>query len=399
MISESGGLPAIEFCETPDPEVPVSAFNIFRSPISESGDYWVRYECKSTCADWRACGVAAYSDDNGELLMNGRDPEQPKQAVAYVVDGMGGHLAFSADGDKTVIVHSGAGGTRYYFDVMHELEQQTTARTVMVRWEKGVVESEAHAAFPYPIAWGWFSRTSEPGTNLVELNKRVASVITWSHDNISNNEIFATAGCSMGTNATFGPVLWHGLDPIIDYQVLVGGPNMWDLNAQCGLRTYDSGFCDMDGVTTCSTDSDCSTVDENSQCVWSEMYPTIPVAFKSMPDHVHATNTCRVEPAAPGEVEPYAPFDESSMGYSAQSNWQITHPIDLIVNIGGEQGEPVFDFAAGTGGGDEFWELGAFPFVFNQIETTAGKRWHVEPGQHCDGMFSANNLLIERLGL
>ena len=162
-----------------------------------------------------------------------------------------------------------------------------------------------------------FSRTSEPGTNLVELNKRVASVITWSHDNISNNEIFATAGCSMGTNATFGPVLWHGLDPIIDYQVLVGGPNIWDFNAQCGLRTYDSGFCDMDGVTTCSTDSDCSTVDENSQCVWSEMYPTIPVAFKSMPDHVHATNTCRVEPAAPGEVEPYAPFDESSMGYSA----------------------------------------------------------------------------------
>ena len=44
VISESGGLPAIEFCETPDPEVPVSAFNIFRSPISESGDYWVRYD-------------------------------------------------------------------------------------------------------------------------------------------------------------------------------------------------------------------------------------------------------------------------------------------------------------------------------------------------------------------
>ena len=74
--------------------------------------------------------------------MNGRDPEQPKQAVAYVVDGMGGHLAFSADGDKTVIVHSGAGGTRYYFDVMHELEQQTTARTVMVRWAERALSNQ-----------------------------------------------------------------------------------------------------------------------------------------------------------------------------------------------------------------------------------------------------------------
>jgi hypothetical protein len=51
----------------------------------------------------------------------------------------------------------------------------------------------------------------------------------WSHENLAGPAMFGTLGCSMGTNATFGPVLWHGMDPIVDYQLFVGGPNMWDL--------------------------------------------------------------------------------------------------------------------------------------------------------------------------
>ena len=391
------GLPKIQFCEVLDPQIPVSSFTVYRSPPDERGDHWVRYECKSACIDWRECLVPAYSDDNGQPLMNGRDPEQQKQAVAFVVDGMGGHLVFSSDGDKTVFSHAGAGGTRYLDSSMFALEQQSTARTVMLRWEKGYIAREALLPFPNAIRWGWFSRTSEFATNLVELNKRVASMITWVHANLSNANMFATVGCSMGTNATFGAVLWHALDPIIDYQVFVGGPNMWDMNAQCGRRSYASGYCDLDGVTACSDDDDCASVHKESHCVRTEPYPTISAAFSILPNYIHKTDACDVEAARSGAAEPYAPFDESSMGYSAAGDWQIEHAVDFVVNLGSTQGAP--SFGPTSLGGDEYWELGAFPFVFNRIETSKDKQWHTESGNHCDGLITANALLIQRMDL
>jgi len=392
-------LPEVQFCVVPDPLVPSSAFDIFHSEPQGRSGYWVRYTCKQICNDWHQCLVPAYSDDHGTLIPNGRHPETPKQALAFVVDGMGGHLALSSDGEKTVFAHTGAGGTRYYSEPMEKLEKKSSARTVMVRWEKGYTASIFQPPFAAPVTWGWYSRTSEKPTNIRELNKRVASIISWTHENLTNGAMFGTIGCSMGTNATFLPVLWHGLDSIIDYQLFVGGPNMWDLNAQCGRRHYATGYCDVDGVTTCKDDSDCLALAENSHCTRPSNYTTIDKLFEDMPNHVHVTDACDIR-ASDESTEPYPPFDQSSMAFSTPADWVIHHRVDFLVNVGGKQGA---SFAEGIGG-DEYWGLGNFPFVYNKIQPAENKQWHFYPdSHHCGALESENaealDVIRERMDL
>ena len=379
----SHDLPAVAFCQTPDPTVPSSAFDMFQSESEGASGYWVRYQCKQPCANWQQCLVPAYADDHGDLVPDGRQQGAAKQALAFVVDGMAGHLALSNDGNKTVFIHTGAGGTRYYLKPADTLEKMSDARTVMMRWEKGYISPIVQAPFTRPITWGWYSRTSPDPTNIRELNKRVASVIAWSHDNLSDAAMFGTLGCSMGTNATFGPVLWHGLDPIIDYQVFVGGPNMWDLNAQCGRRSYEEGFCDIDGTTSCKSDADCSAVGEVAQCFKPDRYTTIDLLFNQLPNHIHATEACDIRASNPS-TPPYAPFDESSMGFAAGADWTIDHRMDFLVNLDAPQGSTYDEL-----GGDEYWALGHFPYVFNKIQPVGNKRWRSIPdSHHCDAMYS-----------
>jgi len=394
--SEIPQLPEVTICVVPDAQVPSAAFDIFQSEPEGRSGYWVHYQCKQICEDWHQCLVPAYSDDNGTLIPNGRHPETPKQALAFVVDGMAGHLAMSNDGNKTVFAHTGAGGTRYYSQPMETLEQQSTARTVMVRWEKGYTASAFQPPFPAPVSWGWYSRTSDQPTNIRELNKRVASVIAWTHDNLTDGTMFGTIGCSMGTNATFGPVLWHGLDPIIDYQLFVGGPNMWDLNAQCGRRHYAKGYCDLDGVTSCESDADCQGVGESSHCTRPSNYTTIDKLFEDLPNHIHITDACDIQ-ASDESTEPYPPFDESSMAFSTPAHWDIGHRVDFLVNLGAPQGAT---FEQGIGG-DEYWGLGNFPYIFNKIQPEENKQWRAFPGtHHCGAMdHEALDLIQERMGL
>ena len=389
-------LPQVEFCRVPDPKVPSSAFDLYQSEADEHSGYWVRYQCKQSCKDWRQCLVPAYSDDNGELLSNGRKPDLPKQALAFVVDGMAGHLALSSDGHKTVFIHTGAGGTRYYSKPAETLEQKSNARTVMIRWEKGYTSPIVQPPFSDPINWGWFSRTSAQATNIKELNKRVASVISWAHENLADSAMFGTLGCSMGTNATFGPVLWHGLDPIIDYQLFVGGPNMWDLNAQCARREYANGYCDFDAVTACTVDDDCRALDERSQCTKPGEYTTIDKLFEQLPNHIHVTDACDIR-ASDKSTPPYPPFDESSMAFAANPDWDIDHQVDFLINVGAAQGA---NFAEGSGG-DEYWGLGHFPYIFNKIEPASNKHWEVYPNtHHCAAIYSeAIDLIQKRMGL
>ena len=70
----------------------------------------------------------------------------------------------------------------------------------------------------------------------------------------------------MGSNATFLPRLWHGLDPIIDYQLFVGGPNNRDINAHCSRRHYTQRHCDFDGTSICSTDNESAVLASGSRC-------------------------------------------------------------------------------------------------------------------------------------
>lgn len=394
-IEDAAALAAeITVCAVPDPQVPSSAFEIFNAPADESGDYWVRYTCKQVCDDWRACQVPAFTEDNGEAIMHGRAPDRPKQALAFVVDGMGGQLVVSEDGEDTVFIHSGAGGTRFYAQVADSLERQSSARTAMVRWEKGFVGNVVRPPFPAPVQWGWYSRTTEEGTNIRALSGRVASLMAWVHENLSAGNDFGTMGCSMGTNATFMPVLWHGLDGIVDYQLFVGGPNMWDLNAHCGRREYQAGHCDMDGVTPCTSSADCTGLGAAAQCRMIGPYTNINVVYDQFANHIHKTRSCEILAAGP-EAIPEPLFDESSMGYVADADWNVDHRVDFLVNFGRETNESGI-------GGDEYWALGDFMYVYGKIEPAENKAWHAYPdSNHCDAMTTgpAVELVIERMGL
>lgn len=389
-------LPALTVCEVPNPVVPSSAFDIFNSSPDERGDYWVEYQCKKICNDWQACLVPAYSDDGGTLIPDGRQPDQSKQALAFVIDGMGGHIALNNSGEKTVFIHTGAGGTRYYLKPADTLEKKSNARTIMVRWEKGYIADYFQPPFPGPISWGWFSRSSEPGTNLRELNKRVASLMDWSHENLAGEAMFGSLGCSMGTNATFGPVLWHGLDPVVDYQLFVGGPNMWDLNTQCARRPYDKGFCNLDATTACTRDSDCKRVGAEARCAIPGPYTTIDETFNYMPNHVHATDACDIR-ASDNATAPYPPFDLSSMAYATPADWQVDHKVDFLVNLGAKQ---TTSYKTGLGG-DEYWAFGHFPYIYDRIKPDSNKQWQAIPNtHHCDAMFSeALDLIKIRMDL
>ena len=383
----------VQICRTPDPAVPSSAFTLAKSTPDENGDYFVNYGCKQACADWRECLVPAYKDDGMELLTQGRNPDEPKLALAYVVDDMAGHLALTPDGDKTVLLHSGAGGTDYrYAEYVPELERQAPVRSVMVRWEKGFTAPDFDPPFRGRINWGWYSRTGDEATNVYELNKRVAAIIAWVHENLAGDGAFATAGCSMGSNATFLPRLWHGLDPIIDYQLLVGGPNNWDFNAHCSRRQYTRGHCDADGASVCSTDNDCAALAPGGKCRMPGSYAHFGVTYEIFANHVHKTDAC--DYSLEGELEPYPPFDDSSMAFRPEADWEPDHRIDLVANINRSMEDP-------RGGGDEYFSLGEFTYAFTRLKPEENKQWHVLPETgHCEAWSSgyAIDLLVKRLG-
>lgn len=393
--SHSSALPEISICQVPDPAQPSSAFHREQSIYRAHSGYWVRYSCKVPCSDWRQCTVPAHADDGAPLLEQGRRAGSAKLALALVVDGMAGHIAFTPDGDRTVFIHTGAGGTRYYIKPALGIEQRSNARTVMMRWEKGYTSPIVQPPFTRPITWGWYSRTSESATNIKALNRRVASVMQWVHDELSGDYRYGTLGCSMGTNATFGPVLWHGLDPVVDYQTMVGGPNMWDLNAQCGRRVYSEGYCDVDGITPCSSDAQCAAIATGAKCAIPGEYTTIDRLFAQLPDHIHKTDACDIRANLRDPVV-YPPFDESSMGFAEGTDWQIDHPVDFLVNVGKVQGSN-----RSILGGDSYWALGHFPMVYNRIKPDRNKSWRSIPdSHHCDAMYDqAIDVLIDGMGL
>ena len=383
----------VEICEMPDPAVPSSAFNLTKSTPDEHGDYYVTYSCKQACNDWKQCLAPAHSDDGMPVMNQGRNPEDTKLALAYVVDDMAGHLVFTPDGNKTLLLHAGAGGTDFNFtEPVLELEKHLPVRTVMVRWEKGFTAPDFAPPFPFPINWGWYSRTSDEAGNVYELNKRVAGIIAWVHENLAGDAAFATAACSMGSNATFLTRLWHGLDPIIDYQLFVSGPNNWDINTHCGRRQYTQGHCDFDGVSVCSADNECAALSSGSKCRMPGSYAHFGVNYEIFANHVHKTDAC--DYSLGEDMEPYPPFDGSSMAFRAEADWELDHRIDLVANINREMGD--FEHP----GGDEYFSLGEFTNTFARLKPDENKQWHVLPNTgHCEAWSSgyAIDLLVKRL--
>ena len=361
----------LQICETPNPQQPSSAFNIAQSTVV-NGDYSVAYSCKNTCANWADCQVAAYS--GGSPLLEG---SEAKQSVAFVVDGMGGHLAYTTrqGGDQTVLLHTGTGGTGYMTSLSRQIENASNAKVVMVRWQSGFSN------------WGWFTRTSAPATRVPNVTRRIASLIAWIHENLAGSAGFGTVGCSMGTQATLGAVYYHSsVDSVVDYQLMVGGPGLWDINSGCGRRTYATGYCDLDATVSCSADADCASLSTRSRC--SKPGP-IPLAwlYEQVVNHVHATRACNVSGSATGTI---AAFDESGFAFVA-GDWDFDHPIDFQMDLWGSDG-------------DHAWAMADAMRVFNSITSAAGhpKRWNTTAdSNHCAaiGNGRALQLLVDGMGL
>ena len=363
----------LQICTVPDPQNPSSAFDVSRSATDADGDYWVTYGCREACADWRQCQVPAYRRDGGRALMEGGTP---KQAVAFVVDGMGGHLAFTTrqGGGKTVLLHTGLGGASYMQNLSGQIEGAADAKVVMVRWESGF------------SGWGWFTRTSAPAARVPDLTRRVAGMIAWVHENLAGPADFGTVGCSMGTQATLGAVYWHDVDPVVDYQLMVGGPGLWDINSGCGRRIYPSGYCDLDARRACSNDAHCADLSARSRCT---IPGPIPLArlYEQVVNHVHATQACDVS-AAGGGTGIHAPFDESGFAFTI-GDWDFDHPIDFQMDLWGSDG-------------DRRWAMGDAMRVFNGITSAAGheKRWNTTPDSgHCAAIGNGRALQLLMSGM
>ena len=364
---------AVQICKVPDPESPGSAFDIAKSEPDEHGDYWVTYRCKETCTDWRACTVPSHTAD-GSTLMGG---DGQKQGLAFVVDRMGGHFSFTTQqaGDKTVLIHEGSGGTRFAGGLASQIERASDARVVLVRWDAGYTAAGARVAFP--VEWGWFTRTSAGPSDIPELTKRVAAMLAWVHENLAGPSDFGTVGCSMGTQATLGAVYWHDVDDVVDYQLMVGGPGLWDINAGCGRRIHEQGFCDLNAAIPCRGNAECASAGEGSQCVKAAPIPA-EWMYESFVNHVHATRACNISQGTGSE--PYAPFDESSFAFT-DGDWDFDHPIDFQLDLWQE-----FNPSSGKWGGDHAWALGHTMQIFNSITSESGheKRWNTTThSSHC----------------
>ena len=356
----------VEVCAIPEPANPRTAFTVERGEPDANGDYWIRYRCKRTCEDWRECAAPAHDPGTAEPITHVRTPGVQKRQIAFVVDAMGGHLAFSTDrpaGEKTIFLQSGGGGTGYTPGVAAMLEAQTTAATVMSAWADGFVIDTPYASGAE--GWGWLSRPSAAPAGHRQLTRRMAAIIAWSHEQLSGGGMFGTAACSVGANATFGPVYWYGLDEVIDYQLLTGGPFLWDINAGCGRRQYELGYCAVDGVTRCTENDQCDS--QGNYCDFtSVMGSGDEFLYEAFANHPLATNACHILDVE-NNAEPYPPFDENSMAFT-DGDWEVDHEIDLVVDLGGKNeldGER----------DDSYSQMGHFFPIFNAIRPARNRHW------------------------
>ena len=378
----------LEICKTPEPQIPSSAFIIEKGePIKRGSywmeDYWVTYQCKEVCTDWQRCTVPAHMDDNEEVITHTRNPETSKQALAFVVDNMGGHIVFNVDesvNDSTLIIHTGGGGTNNYpITMVNSLEDHADVHTVMVRWEDGFIMRNIHNLEDIADRWGWLTRDSEEPASIRENNRRVASLFAWIHENLAGPDKMGTVGCSMAGQATLGTVIWHGLDEIIDYQLATGGPPIWDANAGCARQNYDHGYCVLDGVTRCKTDDDCERASAKGMCLYpGTVNRDFDWYYEGVINHIHATTRCDIS-EVDKNTEPYQPFDNSGFVGATDGDWQFDHMVDLGADVGiqGTSDWGGMDDARDTGtGGDEHWMAGHYMYVFNNIQPAENRQWH-----------------------
>jgi hypothetical protein len=313
---------AADLAESPQPEAVDLAICAESAWTSEQpAPDAVVYACEQPCAgeSWTSCVQQGETTDAW-----GR----PLQRLAFVTDGMAGELRWNLPPPDLgiqagLLVHRGLGGTGWPTlggDSWHILEQDGVLM-IGVKWQVGA------AMPPSGMAAGWLSHTDAEASTFIERTRRPAAVIRWAHDHLVAPEVpFGTAGCSGGAVATFSSVFWHGLDALIDYQFLSGGPMVWDLEAACrgrkGVRNAQggaSGMCEQEPERACAWHTDCGS-GGGRHCA----RPGSVFAKLGFVDYVLRTGTdCLLGRANPA-------FAATSYRYT-DGDRQYDHPIDFTI--------------------------------------------------------------------
>ena len=363
-------LPKLTLCAVAQP-------NNFRAAyvMTAVGDA-VSYACATPCteADWNACAVPL-SNANGPVMSARGDQIR---LLVFVVDGMGGHFAYTPDGNDVVLTHAGSGGTSTFniFDL--NLQRNTTLKTVSLGWDKGTT-----AIFG---GGGWFTRKDATPTTVRALAARPAAAIVWVKEHMAVGKKLGTVGSSMGTAATFGAHVWYDLDPILDYQMLIGGPGFWDVNAGCGRVHIGAGFCDTD-VAPCTGNPMSSFGNDDPTCgtpTNSCRVPTVMApkqggsAYNDCINYVGMTTACAPSVADARD----ATLDASSLAMTVGS-WSFRGRIDFVANEGGTQ-PPNADQGMG---------LGHMMYMYDAIQSSKG--WTDNEGFHHGDAWDLNPTLMK----
>jgi hypothetical protein len=360
----ASSLPQLAFCQIADAK---NLSGAFASTVT--GDA-IAYTCAQPCADWTQC-VVGLVGSTGAPIRSARGNMQ-MQALAFVVDGMAGHFAFTPDGGDVVVTHAGSGGTSTFNPFDRGLQAASSLKTVSLGWELG----STAVAGSFSAGAGWFSRKDAVASSTRRQVARPAAAIQWVKDNFAVGHKLGTVGSSMGTIATFGSHVWYGLEPIIDYQMLIGGPGYWDVNAGCGRIHISAGYCDVD-ASPCTgnpmssygnNDPACGTAATNNCRVPTIMAPLnggAASAYDAIINYVGATTACA--PTVSDSRD--ASLDASSLG-STVSSWSFHGKIDFVANEGGTQ-PPDADQGMGEG---------HMLYLYNTIQSA--KAWTDNEGYH-----------------
>jgi hypothetical protein len=287
-----------------------------------------KYQCGKKCGkNWVDCVQESEERDaEGNLL-------QRFHTIGFVVDGMGGEMRWNLpdpeNGIKAgMLIHIGGGGTYWARDLKPDIWrtlERDGLRLIDVKWEPGVYDPRIE------ISYGWMSRKDENPLTFIEATHRPAAVMRWVHDELIPPELkFGTVGSSGGSIATFSPVYWHGLDDTIDYQILIGGPMLWDLNASCQARQGilpANGLCENDPSVDCAHDDECGP---GNKCA----YPFLPDNAAVMVDYiVTGTGAC-----FNGEFSSALTEDSySTAGHEGDTDYD--HRVDFVIG----EGAGIFD--------------------------------------------------------
>ncbi|MBI4170908.1 MAG: hypothetical protein HY514_04385 [Candidatus Aenigmarchaeota archaeon] len=348
---------------------PTRDFVVCEGPFwnAQKGDEWIRYSCREECADWKEC---TYLSDETDAR------SRKLQMLAFVSDEMAGEIRFnqpSNDYRAALLMHQGAGGTFFMETaspaitaLRHEFEKEDVL-VIDTRWRGETAMS---------LLTGWWTRRSpDEASTLYEKAKRPAQLIKWIHDNIVPQQAkFGTIGCSGGSMATFSSVYWHGLDPIVDYQLLGGGPPMaWDVGAECTGAAGEGqplGVCEENPAKDCSSDQDCA-----SRCATPQKAEAFSNSLTSLlPDYIHNINlTCSRKLKHPA-------FDRSSYRFTG-GDWEQDSPTDFLVDIGKPDGS-----VSGTDTEASITYMAGMTYRNIRGE----KYWLLHNGKHCSWASDVN---------